>query len=387
MATLVPLTDTPSDTLPMSYTIRPVIVDKPNKSLLCPVKIMVVIRGRKTFFTTGLRVLKTDFLEGEVVPSHRNASGYNSLIRKKLVEIEQKILKRMNEGVELSAQDIKTSKQYKIVAYFDKLISQVESKFSAGTIRNYNKQLNKIKAFDEPVTFAQVNPDWLRRFEDYLRSADEDKIALANNTVHSTFKVLKKVFNSAISDGVTTNYPFKRYDNPKYRQTERTFLTAKELAAFEKALQLPLDETVYLCGKYFLLGCYSGLRVSDWLRFNKEFVQGDRLILRAKKNGEIVAMRMHSKLKVLVKELLKLPPPPVEQKINEYIKIIAGHAKIKKHLHTHVARHTFATHCAELSISIETCAELMGITVASCKIYYRITGVKLDNEVKKWDKK
>lgn len=371
----------------MSYTIRAVLVDKPNKDSLCPVKILVTIRGRRTFITTGLRVKETDWNGTDVRPSHRSATAYNALIKKKWVEIEQKILNQLQEGADLSVQSFQKSKQYGVVAYFEKLISGVEVKSSPGTIRNYNKQLNKLKVYDPEITFNQVNPEWLRGFESHLRTATEAKPALANNTVHSTFKVLKKVFNSAINDGVTSNYPFKRYDNPKYRQTERPFLTSKEMAAWEKAMKLPLDETVYLCGKYFLFGYYSGLRVSDWLRFNKEFIRDDRLILHAKKNGEIVAMKMHRKLKATAKELLKLRSLPSEQTINQYLKVIAGHAKIKKHVTCHVARHSFATHCAEIGIPIEKCARMLGITVNTCRVYYHITGVDLDVEIKKWDRK
>ena len=72
--------------------------------------------------------------------------------------------------------------------------------------------------------------------------------------------------------------------------------------------------------------------------------------------------------------------------VNETLKILAKMVGIKKNVTTHVARHSFAVRCAELGISIETTAELMGVTVKTCQIYYRITGRKIDMEVERWGK-
>jgi integrase len=65
--------------------------------------------------------------------------------------------------------------------------------------------------------------------------------------------------------------------------------------------------------------------------------------------------------------------------MNRTLKGIAG---IKKRITTHTGRHTFAiTMCAEAGISAETCAELMGITIATCvNNYYRVTNRKIDKE-------
>lgn len=77
---------------------------------------------------------------------------------------------------------------------------------------------------------------------------------------------------------------------------------------------------------------------------------------------------------------------PSEHHLNATLKVLAVMAGIKKNVTTHVARHSFAVRCAELGISIETTAELMGVTVKTCQIYYRITGRKIDQEVERWEK-
>lgn len=75
---------------------------------------------------------------------------------------------------------------------------------------------------------------------------------------------------------------------------------------------------------------------------------------------------------------------PEEPKTNEVLKAVQKTADLKKNLTTHVARHSFAVLCAELGISKESTAELMGITVRTCTIYYKITNKKIDAEFKPW---
>jgi integrase len=138
---------------------------------------------------------------------------------------------------------------------------------------------------------------------------------------------------------------------------------------------------------YFLLGCYTGLRISDWIRFNpEEHLRDDLLTLR---NGEHVAMPVSMPLARNLKRMADCPLTIEEPTINEKLKVIAKdpQVKIRKSISTHVGRHTFAiTLCAEMGVSLETCAELMGITVATCaENYYKVTGKKIREEtLKAW---
>ena len=72
---------------------------------------------------------------------------------------------------------------------------------------------------------------------------------------------------------------------------------------------------------------------------------------------------------------LKLDPEP---KTNENLKGLGKLAGIKKKLTSHVARHSFAVRCAELGISIETTAQLVGVAVKTFLIYYKVTNRKID---------
>lgn len=351
------------------YTIAAKLIDKPNKDGLCPVKIVVLQNGQRMRKSTGIRVLPSQW-NGEVV-SHPYAPQYNRKIRQVFQAVEGQVL--------AGHISLKKSATDKIVGYYYNVEPSLKKKAKPGTLRHWKKEIRKVEAFDMNAAFSSITIDWLRRYEAWLRGH------LANNTVHKSFKFLIKLFNMAINDGLTTNYPFKKYDCPKYIQTSRTFLTEDEVNGFADKVK-DAEGVDKVSGMYFLLGCYSGLRLSDWQKFNAGMIQGDRLILRATKNGELVSMQMHKRLKAVVDELLTLSKCPAQRELNLSIRKLAVDAKITKHLSAHISRHTFAVRCAELGISIETTARMLGISEIVCRVYYQITDRKIDNEFAAWDR-
>jgi site-specific recombinase XerD len=256
-------------------------------------------------------------------------------------------------------------------------------KKSTETIRIYKTELDKLLSFGgQALCFEDITPAWLRRYEAHL-------IALGNmpNTIHKAWKCLRKIINDAIKEGVTKLYPFANYDNPVYQQTDRTYLTEQEVNQVQALLLQPLPDILRRAVLYFLLGCYSGLRVSDWEKFDEtKMVHEGRLLLRTKKNKEIVSFAITRPLAQLLQELNNQPMGMDRHTCNRYLKVAGSMAGLTKVLTNHVARHSFAVRCAELGISIETTANLMGITVKSCGYYYRVTNRKTDVEMDKWNK-
>ena len=352
-----------------------------------PISLCITIDGKRTYSFTGLRVPAKawDKKKAQVITSYPNSSPINAKIKSLITGMEGELLRSEVQGKKHSHESIKrkitgrdTSTVYD---YAVDLISHLERKFAPGTIVIYWNELEHFNDFAPGATFESVDPAFLRRYESYLLD-----LGISGNSIHKNWKIIKRIFNSAINDGVTTNYPFRKYDNPKYRQTDRTYLTKEEVERVELALKGPLPEGVIRTGYYFLLGAFSGLRYSDWKRFNYEgFVRGGRMILRAKKNGEMVSMPIHSRLARVIEILREIGPVDEDQTCNDHLKALAISAGINKKLTTHCARHSFAIRCAELGISIESTAELMGINIRSCQEYYKVTGRKIDAEMAKWE--
>lgn len=371
----------------LPYTIRPVLLEINKDSHgKCAIKICAYHRKTKkrTYRDTRYRVnpKNWDCENRYVKRGEPDASTINFKIQSQIQELEQIVseLAEQNKPINIQAVLDGDKASANIFDFAETFLAQSEGKFVKGTIVHRRLDMERIKKFSGPdLTFEQVDKVFLRKLEGHLRTY------LANNSVHLVFKSLKKIFNVAIGDGITNNYPFKGNDNPKYIQPDRTWLTLSEVDRIEEVLKMPCEQSILVAGYYFLLGCYSGLRVSDWKRFNPNFISGNLLIVRAKKNGELVSIDIHPRLRKVLDELLKLPPVNTEQATNRALKSLAKLAGIEKPVTCHVSRHSFAVRCAELGISKETTADLMGISERCCSVYYKVTDNKRNVEMKKWN--
>lgn len=398
-----------------SITVRPVLVEeKRNNTGGAPIKICITVHGRRGYKTTGHRI-EPKYWDKEELKLEKDCPNVISIRRDVTRRMEEyaKKINRLIDGGEtvtidavmkiLRPEQITNPRFYH---YATDLIQDLRNDFSCETMEIYDNEMKRLFGYENKkgvfvkgytnknLTFVEMDTIWLRKYKSWLQGPNFKTKSkyLANNTIHKSFKFLKKIFSKAIKDKVFNYYPFEDYsESPKYIQTDRIWLTESEVNRIENVLLMPIPDYMERTIYYFLLGCYSGLRYCDWARFNHDnFVtkgmNGDRLITRCKKNGETVSMQVHSKLARVLEWLKTAPPVDCETVVNRYLKGIAKLAGIDKELSTHKSRHSFAVRCAELGISIETTAELMGITVKTCQIYYRVTNRKIDNEFSVWDK-
>ena len=81
----------------MSYTIKAVLHDRPNKEKLHAVKIQVLHNRNIERLQTAYSVLKNQFENGEV-KKHINAVKINANIRKQIHEIETRLIDALRFG-------------------------------------------------------------------------------------------------------------------------------------------------------------------------------------------------------------------------------------------------------------------------------------------------
>jgi site-specific recombinase XerD len=265
---------------------------------------------------------------------------------------------------------------------------EVKNKREGGTLENYRKHVKYLEDFHggTALTFDEINHDYLVRFEAYLRVKEKESKTgetIGGNYIHAILKTIRTIFNAAKRLKLVYNYPFDTYEFPNYSAPGKEYVDLHQLEVMEQLARGPSNFHIKQATTYFLLGSLAGLRVSDWYTFDhKKHIANDRLLLRAKKNGEWVTMPVVGRLARVLALIKNMPLVIHQQDINEQLKGIAKSLRWDKKLTTHSGRHTFAiTICAEQGISAETCAELMGITVATCvDNYYKVTNRKIDKE-------
>ena len=137
----------------------------------------------------------------------------------------------------------------------------------------------------------------------------------------------------------------------------------------------------------FILGCYTGLRFSDFTQIVKEnILEGNKIKIRTQKTNELVVIPVHP----FVKEILEkydgnIPAPISNQKMNEFLKKVGEEAEIKEMIMSSITRggimernttekyNLITTHTARRSFATNLyLADVPAITIM------KITGHKTD---------
>ena len=143
-----------------------------------------------------------------------------------------------------------------------------------------------------------------------------------------------------------------------------------------------------------MFACYTGLAYIDLANLRVDNIQkmfDGRLWIvthRQKTNTKVTVPLLPPALKILHKyegEFTdgKLLPIITNQKLNCYLKEIAGICGIDKNLTFHLARHTFATTMTlGKGVPIESVSKMLGHTnIQTTQIYARITNNKISHDM------
>ena len=253
--------------------------------------------------------------------------------------------------------------------FIEGYIASVVSLRSPKTIQTYRVTLKHLIEFQhaypkQKVDFDTVNLDFYNGFVEYLMNSKLQ----SQNTVGKQIKNLKVFLNEATERGLNTklDYRSKRFKVLR-EDSESIYLTEQEI---EKLFELELpNRTLERVRDLFIVGCYTGLRFSDFSQIKPENIQGKFISIRTIKTQEAVVVPIHWLVEKVMKKYQKefdnsLPPALSNQKMNQYLKQIGKLADLNEKilitnskggkrstvshykyelLTTHTARRSFAT--------------------------------------------
>lgn len=218
----------------------------------------------------------------------------------------------------------------------DRIIETTGAKISDRTIHDYGRVLDLIKSFEKEnnyeITFDTITLDFYYAFVNYLEELD-----FSINTIGKFIKVLKMFMNRATEEGLNTNLTFrnKRFMKPT-GTSEQIYLNIEEL---DKIIALNLKEEPVLdnARDLFIIGAFTGLRVSDFNGLTKENIsthQNKRIFkIIVKKTGKYLPIPLHPEVeKILAKNDGHPPKKMYAQKINDSLSKIGFKAKIKENI-------------------------------------------------------
>lgn len=266
---------------------------------------------------------------------------------------------------------IKTGKssKYTLFSFIEGYIESVKNVKAKATITIYKNTLNHLKEYKifsrRNVDFNTINLDFYNDFTDYLLTEKK----FATNTIAKNIKILKAFLSEATERGINTKIDFK---SKKFRviteDSESIYLNEEELMRLYK-FDFSKNECFEKVRDLFIVGCWTGLRFSDFSQIKKENINDGFINIVTQKTDQPVSIPFYQ----IVTEIMKkyadkypnsLPPAISNQKMNEYLKDIGkdagfdedvvftktkGNVKVKttfkkwQLITTHTARRSFAT--------------------------------------------
>ena len=263
-----------------------------------PLYLRIYKDRRVKLISIGYSVLLKDWNEKacRVLPSNKNYVRLNNLFSKLLLDAQSTALEIETADFSSTAKQIITrikgapNKDYFAFAY--DYIKQFNNEPQRGTYLIYITQLAKMKKYlnNHSLSFKDIDPTFLRRYETYLKS-----IGNGTNTIHGNLKRIRSIYYAAIKEGVIdqSKNPFFSF-KLKIEKTKKERLTIDELNQIRR-VELPEGTNVWHCRNMFVFSfCNMGIRISDVLCLKWDNIKGNKLEYKMKKTKDAMSIFLSS---------------------------------------------------------------------------------------------
>ena len=354
------------------------------KGCLGQLEVRVTVERKSYYFGTGIRVRESEFVAGHIV----NCTGADEL-NKRLAIIYTKVLACVNTRVEshtpINTEEIRSEiwltveDQSDGSAFVDWCEQQIPLLgISAGTAKHYEPLIARLVEYGRMRKWREVTVENISNFDAWLhtvtkplsdarRKAGVKPEKLSDSGIYNYHKCLKALLNRALSFGKIDANPYDRLKG-KFKRGEREnpeYLTEDEMKRFE-AIILPQGSELDVVHDLFIFQMYTGLPYSDMQAFDASDYKYDgeawkRVGERIKTGVPYVSQLLPPAVKVLEKYGWEIPQLS-NADYNRHLKALGQMAGIKTRLHSHLARHTFATWMLSHDIPIEHVSKMLGHT-------------------------
>lgn len=365
-----------------------------------PVK-LYVHHQKKFFIPTIFYAKEENWATNQYSKAEPNCTAKNMALRSLINKAEEVIYVLAKDNKLKSTTDAKlkeliqdaislTNKSEKtLLVCFDEFVASKQKK---STIEIYIGTKAKILDFYGDCPLGLVDKKWLMSFEEYMI-----KSGLKTNTRSIHMRNLRAVFNYAIDEGITENYPFRKFSIKK-EETRKRSLTVEQLITLR---DYPCEGFQEKYRDMFMLMFYLiGINAIDL--FNAKDLVNDRLEYRREKTNKLYSIQVEPEALTIIekyrgenylldvldhyryyKDFLHRMGVGLK-KIGECErKGLGGKKEIKAlfpDLSSYWARHTWATIAASLDIPKETISAALGHEIGSpiTSIYIKFDQKKVD---------
>lgn len=195
-------------------------------------------------------------------------------------------------------------------------------RISQGTLKKYQNTLNHILNFEkrknQELKLSDINLNFHKEFTNFLKV----DCNYSNTFIHRTISQIKSFLREARLKGhdISNDFESRKFTFTRDEAID-TYLNEKEIEILFN-LDLSQNEKLDNVRDLFIIGLWTGLRVSDLMRINEFQISKNTILIDStEKTSANVEIPIHPQIKsILKKRNQNLPRTISDQNFNKYVK-------------------------------------------------------------------
>lgn len=347
------------------------------------VEFRLYYENKQTYISSGIRVKKSEWRLGKIT-NRPDAEALNERLAILYEKINTEINRLLKAGLPIEADHLRHIMWAGHVPasreMYHWLAAQIEMlKLQPGSRQHYHTLLLRLREFKLLMHWHDLTVENIYQFDAFIRQLKNKKgQPISDGGVFTYHKCLKALLYRAVRFGVIDRNPYDRLRGqfPRGEKATIEYLTEAEMKAVEAITPTP-GTPLGNARDLFVFQMYTGMSYSDTQAFdlaNYQYVDGhwQTMDTRIKTGVPYVSRLLPPAVAVLQRNGMRLPTM-LNQKYNQQLKNLADAAGVRKHLTSHMARHTFATWALHNGVPIEIVSRMLGHTdIAMTQRYAKV---------------
>ena len=347
------------------------------------IEIYISYNRKAYYISTGVSVIKKNFVAGQIV-NQVDAKELNQRLFILYNKVQDEINFCISENIELDISSIRRKlKAVPDVVDDDKNVilefCEEQEKMMGlayGTLKHYYSLNHKLQEYGQLRRWSDLTAENICKFDAWLRQIKKkqsiaEQLAkkpienISDAAVYNYHKCMKAILNRALLfDRIDVN-PYDRLKG-KFKRGDKEnveYLTAAEMDAIESLH--PIEGTqMAIARDLFVFQMHTGLAYIDTQFFDiKNYYQEDgrwRTIGKRVKTGSMYITQLSDECERILERYGWTLPKIGNADYNKCLKALGAAVGIEKPLHTHLARHSFATRMRASGVDIQNVSKMLG---------------------------
>lgn len=338
---------------------------KARKNGLAPVELSIIINSERKIISLDRQINPAHWNpKSQSVRNNKEINTYLQAVKQKCYTVQTEMMKR---GMDFTLSTFMDCYQNGVVmsrtllSVYDEHNREYEKQVMQGIncIATLNKYINardylaryiKDKYGKKDIELKAITPQFIEGHYLYLLQF------MNNNSACKILKRLKRIIQICIDERYIDVNPFKI--KMKEDKVEIVPLTPEEIKKIkDKSIT---NERLSKIRDLFVFQTYTGLAYVDMASLSKDDIRDGLIIKNRKKTDVASVIPLLPQAKEILEKYDYILPVLSNQKYNAYLKELGDICGVEKNLHSHLARHTFATTLLNCGMSLSIIAKAMG---------------------------